>query len=970
MGSLTMLEWTTGALLVNAVKGVALLAVVWALAIVLRRAPAAWRHALWLSGLAAVLLLPIVSTMAPAIDVSVAWMQRAEPAQPNADESSPVAPAAHAMDHAAVFAPSAEPATRIPQREGGSSQAIASVATLAAEGQSATRPASIDWGWLLARAWLLIAAALLAPYIAGRLFLWRIRAAGTPLRDEAWESKLHEICAQLGIRRRVLLVASDRALVPMTWGVLRPVVLVPAAADSWNDAQKRMVLAHELAHVRRCDCLSDSFARLVRALYWFNPLAWLALRRLHAEREAACDAWVLRLGHAPSAYAEALVRIALDLRHPRLLQAAGLAMARSSAIHGRVREILRPSLGSRRGYMRITVAVALAFVLACGLLAAVRFQRQPTLVSQYGEVFRVPVEAAGLERGGEPPLEVRIVPGDTADSPPKLTLSNLPIDSLRAAELNSSNYRVRDSVAYDVELKSTEELSRVLKADSTIRAVTLVVGAAETPIDTVLGVMEQLKQAGVESVQIRGEGTAFGMPGAPGAPGFGGMAGLGGMSSMSGGFGGGGASGGVGGAMGGFGGGGVRRSRPAEWAQAQGGIVRRGGTDSAAGALSVSEIQNQLKQMGLVFKMYARESKGTLWPPRDPAHFMPQIDKIYPEYIADPETVAFVKGELGVPVVYTGYALDEELGGAYIQALTDGNALIGEVFEGSDTPSRRSLQPLREGVERFFITDINNPAASALAQSQIPVLWTMPSEGAGHVLFMDGHVEKMQYPGRFPMTEAFIQGLSGSSLHQDGVVPPGAVPGMGGGGASEGAAMQLKKLGLVFKMFANEHKGLFPPSMTPEGILMPAPSTMYPEWVTEPALVDFFSGKSGVRVVYPGYVIHDEASGERFLDALRSDKLNGEAVEFDDVSLMPIREGVERFLITDINDPSASAKTQAMIPIMWTMPDSASGADVLFMDGHVAHMAYPGGFPMTEKFIEGLKAALELHEAQAAARAR
>jgi prepilin-type processing-associated H-X9-DG protein len=951
---------TTGALLVHALKGLALMSIVWALSRLLHGAPAAWRHALWLTALAAMVLLPLGSYLTPAIEVTSLWIDAQETVgSPHVTVETPPTPAEALAQSAWPMLVSTEGVAGA-----GLSEEVGAAATTNSPAQPtdhvapAARP--IDWGLVLISAWLAAAITVFLPYVAGRAILWRLGRSGVPLRDAEWQSLLDDIRAQLGIRRRVVLVASDRALVPMTWGVLRPVVLLPDASQAWSDAQRRMVLAHELAHVRRCDCLSDSFARVVRALYWFNPLVWLALRRLHAEREAACDAWVLRLGHAPSAYAEALVRIALDLRHPRLLQAAGLAMARSSAIHGRVREILRPSLGTRRGYIKITVAVALAFVLACGLLAAVRFQREPTLVPQYGEVFRMPVEAAEFEPGGEPPLEVRIVPGDTADSPPKLTLSNLPIDSLRAAELDSSNYRVRDGVAYDVELKSTEELSRVLKADSTIHAVTLVVGAAETPIDTVLGVMEQLKQAGIERVQIRGEGAAFGMPGAPGAPGFG----------MPGGFGGGGASGGVGGAMGGFGGGGgVRRSRPSESAQVQGGIVRRGGTDSVAEALSVSEIQNQLKQMGLVFKMFANESKGALWPPRDPARFIPQMDKIYPEYIADPETVALVKGERGVSVFYTGYALDEELGGAYIQALRDGNALAGEVIESADTPSRRSLQPLREGVERFFITDINNPAGAALAQSQIPVLWTMPSEGAGQVLFMDGHVEKMLYPGRFPMTEAFIEGLSGSLLHQSGVTPSGAILGIGGGGASEGAAMQLKKMGLVFKMYANEHKGLFPPSMTPEGVLMPPPSVLYPEWVNEPSLVDFFSGKSGVRVVYPGYAIHDAASGERFLEALRSGKLNGEAVEFDDVSLMPIREGVERFLITDINDPPASAKTQAMIPIMWTMPD-AGASEVLFMDGHVERMAYPGEFPMTEEFIEGLKEALRMEEEQAAAGGR
>ena len=91
---------------------------------------------------------------------------------------------------------------------------------------------------------------------------------------------------------------------------MRPTIVAPAEAEHWSAADRRAVLAHELAHVRRNDCLSHLLARVAVALHWPNPLVWWAERRLRAEREMAADDAALVSGSRASDYAGFLLGLA------------------------------------------------------------------------------------------------------------------------------------------------------------------------------------------------------------------------------------------------------------------------------------------------------------------------------------------------------------------------------------------------------------------------------------------------------------------------------------------------------------------------------------------------------------------------------------------------------------------------------------------------------------------------------------
>jgi len=149
----------------------------------------------------------------------------------------------------------------------------------------------------------------------------------------------------------------------MTWGLWQPVILLPGDAGGWPPGRRRVVLLHELAHVRRHDCLTQVLAQAACALHWFNPLVWLAARRFAIERERACDDQVLEVGTRASDYAEHLLEVARSLHQRQNWALASVAMARRSQFEGRLVAILDPK--ARRVLSRW------AAVLAAGALAGV-----------------------------------------------------------------------------------------------------------------------------------------------------------------------------------------------------------------------------------------------------------------------------------------------------------------------------------------------------------------------------------------------------------------------------------------------------------------------------------------------------------------------------------------------------------------------------------------------------------------------
>jgi TonB family protein len=174
-------------------------------------------------------------------------------------------------------------------------------------------------------------------------------------------------CSVESGRHNTSVRLSDNIEVPETFGIVRPVILLPLDASTWPEERLRVVLAHELVHIERRDWLTQLIAQVAACVYWFHPLAWFALSQMRKERELACDDGVLRLGYRNTDYAQHLVDVARSVHNQTEALSPSVAIAARSHLETRIRAILNPTMsrGKVTTMMKITAMsfTAIAIVL-------------------------------------------------------------------------------------------------------------------------------------------------------------------------------------------------------------------------------------------------------------------------------------------------------------------------------------------------------------------------------------------------------------------------------------------------------------------------------------------------------------------------------------------------------------------------------------------------------------------------------
>jgi TonB family protein len=311
-------------------------------AFALRRRSAALRHHLWTAALLASLFLPFLMLLLPAwhsaalFNTASAWVSSRAAAPP--------------------VASSATPATIV---DASSSNFV---------------------GGLLSATpffWLLGVLVVLSRVLIGLARLAWLRAHVEPLFDDTWMREVLNISNSLKILRPVRLLESRNAsTMPLTYGLLRPAILLPAGAAQWPAERRRIVLAHELAHISRHDWALQLGAELACAVYWFHPLVWLAASQLRQESERACDDAVLKQGVSPSLYASQLLDLARALKNPVRAWSTALAIARPTNLERRFAAMLNPSINRTNPSAKMRLLIPFLVLSLLLPLAALRLTAQ------------------------------------------------------------------------------------------------------------------------------------------------------------------------------------------------------------------------------------------------------------------------------------------------------------------------------------------------------------------------------------------------------------------------------------------------------------------------------------------------------------------------------------------------------------------------------------------------------------------
>ena len=384
-------------LLSLAAKGGVLLLIAFVAARALGGAPAELRRRVWLTTLLGLLLLPLLTATLPG------WQVLPFPVAPEEEvPGNASAPAAgvegQPVGEEALTAPFAAPGLEgiLHDLEGVANEASgADAASPPSEGEITPTAALLLGGWIVGGGLILLRAGL------GLLALGRVRRRGRRTGDPSLLRALEAAAQRAGVDAgRIELLVSDELGLPATWGVRRPVVVLPSRIARAPGRLRDTVLLHELLHVRRQAWLGQLLALAACAVHWFNPLAWRARRELIREEEEAVDEAVVRSGLSRELYGAHLVAVARTLRPAQPGRAVAVAMAEERSLQRRLRALL--SSGQLPAPPTTIMTWTVTATLLLGIVGTASLEARPSDLSDPQEPVAIspdPILELGVMEG-------------------------------------------------------------------------------------------------------------------------------------------------------------------------------------------------------------------------------------------------------------------------------------------------------------------------------------------------------------------------------------------------------------------------------------------------------------------------------------------------------------------------------------------------------------------------------------------
>lgn len=347
------------------------------------------RFSVWKVVVCTALAMPILASAMPPLAVGLPFLDRL----PEFTWSAPKSQAAAVQD-AYVPLPAAK------------ARPIAADAhLLAARNRDVPKPTNVEVisprsahsikipGFVVAAAvYVAVASYLAFRFLLGWFLSRRLRQGARTITEQNVATRFEAKARAAGLRSVPRLAESERLTVPLTCGVLHPMVLFPADWRAWDADTLDAVMVHEISHVGRRDALTERLALLHRTIFWFSPLSWWLRHRLAELEEEASDQAALAAGAEPTKYAEILLGFFEDLNSvTQRAEWQGVAMAQAGRAEKRLERILK---GRMVVTTKIKKSLAAVVVLASIPVIMVSASMQPRRMGKQIVLSAYPAHAA------------------------------------------------------------------------------------------------------------------------------------------------------------------------------------------------------------------------------------------------------------------------------------------------------------------------------------------------------------------------------------------------------------------------------------------------------------------------------------------------------------------------------------------------------------------------------------------------
>jgi beta-lactamase regulating signal transducer with metallopeptidase domain len=333
--------------LMTFVKALFMIAVIYVAVRMLRKLSSRYKHLLWFIVICVMLVLPVIQFMSQSYEVGVVRLTGF-----GEETRSRVAgllfPEMGNEVRSSVVSSSAvetEPVMSVNDSGTGSTVSTSNTAAVAEKAGSAfslnTLLTSYSWTFVVMLIWVGGMLFFLSKIVIGNIGLLLLAANADPATDKHITIMIKRLTEELDIKRKVLVLQSNRCSMPFTCRIIRSVILLPLSVRDWPEERLRAVLIHELAHIRRRDCLTQYISRVVCSMLWFIPVVWVANRNLLMEQEKACDSLVIGAGEEPAEYAGHIVDLVRYSRERILFAGVYNALGRRDVLERRVTYVLR-----------------------------------------------------------------------------------------------------------------------------------------------------------------------------------------------------------------------------------------------------------------------------------------------------------------------------------------------------------------------------------------------------------------------------------------------------------------------------------------------------------------------------------------------------------------------------------------------------------------------------------------------------